>query len=88
MSSTSCFSRVPASARAFVRLSAVWPPMVGSSASGFSLMMISSTVSGVIGPTYVRLAVSGSVMIVAGFELRRITSYPSARRDLQAWVPE
>ena len=30
-------------------LSAVWPPSVGSSASGFSRSMMSSTISGVIG---------------------------------------
>jgi hypothetical protein len=29
--------------------SAVWPPSVGRSTSGFSLMMIFSTISGVIG---------------------------------------
>ena len=34
--------------------------------------------STVIGSTYVRAANSGSVMIVAGFELRRITSIPSS----------
>jgi hypothetical protein len=55
--------------------------------------MISSTVSGVMGPTYVRFAVPGSVMIVAGLEFKRITSYPSAlmvrggrlRRGKERW---
>jgi hypothetical protein len=32
-------------------LSAVWPPTVGSTASGFSLAMIASTISGVSGST-------------------------------------
>src|SRR4028119_974273 len=31
---------------------------------------------------------SGSVMIVAGFELTRTTSYPSSRSALHAWGPE
>jgi hypothetical protein len=33
-------------------------------------------------------AYSGSVMMVAGFELTRLTSMPSARSTRQAWVPE
>ena len=37
------------SASCIAVLSAVWPPMVGSSASGFSRAMIFSTISGVIG---------------------------------------
>ena len=69
-------------------LSAVWPPMVGNRASGRSFLMIFSTTSGVSGSMYVRSAVSGSVMIVAGLEFTNTTSYPSARRALQAWVPE
>ena len=69
-------------------LSAVWPPSVGSSASGFSFAMIASTISGVIGSTYVRSANSGSVMIVAGFEFTRMTLKPSSRRTLHACVPE
>ena len=36
-------SSTPASARAIARFSAVWPPIVGSSASGFSRAMICST---------------------------------------------
>ena len=35
--------------------------------------MILATTSGVIGSTYVAWAKSGSVMIVAGFELTRMT---------------
>jgi hypothetical protein len=37
---------------------------------------------------YVRSANSGSVMIVAGFEFTRTTSYPSSRSALTACVPE
>ncbi len=62
--------------------------MVGSKASGFSLAMIFSTISGVIGSTYVASARPGSVMIVAGLELTRITRYPSSFNALQAWAPE
>mmetsp|Transcript_5486 Transcript_5486/g.18559 ORF Transcript_5486/g.18559 Transcript_5486/m.18559 type:complete len:288 (-) Transcript_5486:66-929(-) len=51
MSSTLCSSRTPPSARALARLSAVWPPMVGRRASGFSLAMMSAQYSGVMGPT-------------------------------------
>ena len=74
ISSTPCFSSTPRSDSAIATLSAVWPPIVGSSASGFSRSMISSTNSGVTGSMYVRSAISGSVMIVAGFELIRMTS--------------
>ena len=48
----------------------------------------SSTNSGVTGSMYVRSANSGSVMIVAGFELTRMTSYPSSRSAFAACVPE
>mmetsp|Transcript_31062 Transcript_31062/g.77287 ORF Transcript_31062/g.77287 Transcript_31062/m.77287 type:complete len:311 (+) Transcript_31062:3613-4545(+) len=74
MSSTPYFSSTPLSASVLVRLSAVCPPMVGRSAQGLSLARMSSTNSGVMGPTYVRFAVSGSVMMVAGLELRSTTS--------------
>jgi len=56
------------------RLSAVCPPRVGSSASGRSISMMCVTVSTSSGSTYVRSATSGSVMMVAGFELTRTTS--------------
>ena len=65
---------MPRSDSAIATLSAVWPPIVGRIASGFSRSMISSTNSGVTGSMYVRSANSGSVMIVAGFELMRMTS--------------
>ena len=70
------------------RLSAVWPPTVGSTASGRSRSRIFSRTSGVRGSTYVRSAYSGSVMMVAGFEFTRETRMPSLRRTLMAWVPE
>ena len=49
ISSTPCRSSAPDAASCIAVLSAVWPPMVGSSASGFSRAMIFSTISGVIG---------------------------------------
>ena len=51
----------------------VWPPSVGSTASGRSRSMIAASTGGVSGSMYVRSAKSGSVMIVAGFELARMT---------------
>ena len=50
--------------------------------------MTFSTNSGVIGSTYVASANSGSVMIVAGLELTRMTRRPSSRSTRHAWVPE
>ncbi len=49
ISSTPYFSSTPMSASASAVLSAVWPPIVGSSASGRSCAMILATISGVIG---------------------------------------
>ena len=46
---TPCLSRVPLLNRSMEQLSAVWPPRVGRSAQGCSLMMIFSTNSGVMG---------------------------------------
>ena len=69
-------------------LRAVWPPRVGSSAWGRSRSMILATNSGVSGSTYVRVASSGSVMMVAGLELTRMTSNPSSRRAFAPCVPE
>ena len=67
---------------------AVWPPSVGRIASGRSLAMIVSMTCHVIGSMYVASAKSGSVMIVAGFELTRMTRTPSSRSTRHAWVPE
>ena len=50
--------------------------------------MTLATNSGVNGSMYVRSAVSGSVMIVAGLELTSTTSNPSSRNALHACVPE
>ena len=47
--STPYFFSAPEASRARAVFSAVWPPMVGRSASGRSLAMIFSTISGVIG---------------------------------------
>jgi hypothetical protein len=74
ISSTPCFASTPRSDSFIATLRAVWPPIVGSRASGLSFSITSSTYSGVTGSTYVRCAISGSVMIVAGLEFTRITS--------------
>ena len=47
--STPCSARTPMRSSAKAVFSAVWPPIVGSSASGFSAAMILATISGVIG---------------------------------------
>jgi hypothetical protein len=49
ISSTPKRSRMPASSRAMAALSAVWPPRVGSTASGRSFSMIFVSDSVVIG---------------------------------------
>jgi len=49
MSSTPNLASTPVSARATAVFSAVWPPMVGSSASGRSRSMILAATFGVIG---------------------------------------
>ena len=51
ISCTPNFSSVPSRCRASAVLSAVWPPMVGSTASGRSFSMMRATISGVIGST-------------------------------------
>ena len=72
--STLNLSNTPILAVSTAVLSPVCPPRVGSSASGRSLSIIFATVSGVTGSMYVRSAVSGSVMIVAGLLLTSTTS--------------
>ncbi len=47
--STPYLARTPLASSARAVFSAVWPPMVGSRASGRSLAMIFSTIEGVIG---------------------------------------
>jgi hypothetical protein len=88
ISSTPYLSRMPASSSAIAAFRAVCPPSVGSTASGCSMRMISSSDAFVIGSMYVASAKSGSVMIVAGFGLTRTTRMPSARSTRQACVPE
>ena len=78
----------PFSCRAMARLRPVWPPIVGSSASGRSRPSTSATPSTSSGSMYVRSAKPGSVMIVAGFELTTIVRKPSSRSTLSAWEPE
>ena len=79
---------MPRSCNAIAAFSAVCPPRVGRIASGFSFARIVSITSGEIGSMYVASAKSGSVMIVAGLELTRITRTPSSRSTRHAWVPE
>ena len=40
------------------------------------------------GSRYTWSAVTGSVMMVAGLELIRVTSIPSSRNERAAWLPE
>ena len=44
MSSTPCFSSTPSRTRSSAVFNAVWPPIVGSSASGLSFSMMRATV--------------------------------------------
>ena len=67
-------SSTPASANWLDRLSPVWPPRLGSSASGRVRAMISVRLATLSGAMKVWSAITGSVMIVAGFELTRTTS--------------
>jgi hypothetical protein len=87
ISSIPSSSRTPDVASSRARLSAVWPPIVGSSASGRSSLSTSATASASSGSRYVRSAKPGSVMIVAGFELTTIVRKPSSRSTLSAWQP-
>ena len=66
----------------------VWPPRLGRMESGFSFWMMRLMTSGVMGSTYTRSAMLGSVMMVAGLEFTSTTSMPSAFSARQAWVPE
>ena len=60
---------------------------MASRLSGFSVSILRSTVRSVSGSMYTAVAMSGSVMMVAGFELMSTVSTPSAMSALQAWVP-
>jgi hypothetical protein len=49
--STPCRARMPRRSSSMARLSAVWPPSVGSTASGFSISITFSSISQVSGST-------------------------------------
>ena len=87
ISSTPSSASTPVSASWIARLSAVCPPIVGSSASGRSRSRTLRTPSTSSGSRYVRSAKPGSVMIVAGFELTTIVRKPSSRSTLSACEP-
>ena len=87
ISSIPSASSTPVSASSSPMFSAVWPPIVGSSASGRSRPSTSATASTSSGSRYVRSAKPGSVMIVAGFELTTIVRKPSSRSTFSAWQP-
>ncbi len=72
--STPYFSSTPLASRSIATFRPVWPPRVGSSASGRSFAMTFSTICQVSGSMYVASAVAGSVMIVAGLLLTSTTS--------------
>ena len=76
------------SSSSIARFSAVWPPKVGKTASGFSISIIFLRNSNVNGSMYVASAIFGSVIIVAGFEFTNIILYPSFFKALAACDPE
>ena len=86
---TSKSSHIPLSSASIQRFNAVWPPMVGNTASiwgcSFKILTIEEVVSG---NRYMWSAITGSVIIVAGLEFIKIVSIPSSLRDLRAWEPE
>ena len=51
INSTLYFSKIPSSSKLIAKFKAVWPPMVGRRASGFSLAIIFSNTSVVNGST-------------------------------------
>ncbi len=83
-----CFFKIPEWNNSKVAFKAVCPPIVGRTASGFSISIIFSIVFFSIGSIYVASAIIGSVIIVAGFELIKITLIPSSFKALHAWAPE
>ena len=70
------------------RFRPVWPPRFGRMESGFSFSMMRFSTVRVIGSTYTRSAMSGSVIMVAGLELTSTTSMPSLFSARHACVPE
>ena len=87
MSRTPRLSRKPLLCSSMARLRPVWPPSPASRLSGFSFSIMRSTVRRVSGSMYTAVAMSGSVMMVAGLEFMRTVSTPSAMSARQAWVP-
>jgi hypothetical protein len=73
INSTLYFFNIPLSYSSIAILRAVCPPTVGNIACGFSFLIIASTYSLVIGSIYVLSENCGSVIIVAGLELIKIT---------------
>ncbi len=71
ISSTPYLSKTPDSDNSTVKFNAVCPPIVGRTASGLSFLIISSKISADKGSIYVASAISGSVIMVAGFEFTR-----------------
>ncbi len=88
MTFTPYLSRMPFFASSMERLRPVCPPRFGKMASGLSFSIICSRRASLSGSMYVASAITGSVMIVAGFEFTRTTLYPQALRALHACVPE
>ena len=78
------FSNTPALASSAHRFNPDCPPRFGSNASGLSFAIICSRRLTFNGSMYVTSAISGSVIIVAGFEFTNTISYPKFRRALQA----
>ena len=73
ISSTPKVSSTPRSDRPKAKFRPVCPPMVGSNASGRSCSTTAVSTSSSRGSIYVRSAMSGSVMIVAGLEFTSTT---------------
>ena len=88
ISSTPYFSSTPSFANVSAVFKPVWPPIVGNIASGLSFSIIFAIDCHSIGSMYVLSAKVGSVIIVAGLELTKITLKPSFFRALQACAPE
>ena len=82
------FSHTPNSSASLQRFSAVCPPIVGSTASISFSSKICSILSTVNGKRYTLSAIIGSVIMVAGLLLMRITFTPSSLKLLAACVPE
>ncbi len=86
---TSWSSHIPFSSASIHKFNAVWPPIVGNTASiwgcSFRIFKIDFVVSG---NKYTWSAIEGSVMMVAGLELINIVSIPSSLKDLRDCDPE